>query len=105
MHSGYLGDSIVGSNCRFGAGFVSANKRLDRKTIMAEVKGKKIDTKLEAFGVVAGPGAKFGIQSGTMPGVFVGASSVVGPNTQVSENAPDDTMLFTKQPQKKQRLQ
>ncbi len=93
-HSGYFGNSIIGSNCRFGVGFISANKRIDRGAIACEVKGKKLDTKLQAFGFVAGPDARFGIHAGTMPGILVGSGAVVGPGTHVMENVPDNTTVF-----------
>ena len=50
FHSGYVGDSVIGKNCRFGAGFITANRRLDRGNIKSVVKGKKIDTGLTYFG-------------------------------------------------------
>ena len=104
-HSGYFGDSIISSNCRFGAGFVAANKRIDRNTVSSQVKGQKVDTKLHALGLVAGPDAKFGIQAGTMPGVFVGANAVVGPGTIIVENVPDRMKFFQKPSLAKQKLQ
>ncbi|MBI4217276.1 MAG: hypothetical protein HY603_00515, partial [Parcubacteria group bacterium] len=93
-HSGYFGNSIIGGNCRFGAGFISANKRIDRGTIMCEVKGKKLDTNLQVFGFVAGHDARFGIHASTGPGILVGSGTVVGPGTHVMENVPDNTTVF-----------
>ena len=89
FHSGYLGDSIIGPNCRFGGGFVSANRRLDRKNIFSEVKGQDIDTGLTYFGAVIGANTKFGIHCGIMPGVFVGSNCIVGPGSLIFENIPD----------------
>ena len=96
FHSGYFGDSIIGRNCRFGAGFVTANRRIDRASIKSKVKGKKIDTDLSYFGTVVGDGSRFGIQSGTMPGIFVGSECLIGPGTLVFDNIKDKTNLFTK---------
>ena len=95
FHSGYFGDSIIGKRCRFGAGFVTANRRIDRANIKSKVKEKKIDTGLTYFGTVVGDGSRFGIQSGTMPGIFVGSESLIGPGTLVFENIEDKTTLFT----------
>lgn len=89
MHSGYLGDSLVAKNCRFGAGFVSANRRLDRATIKVTVKGKEIDTKLSSLGVVIGEDTRFGVHTATMPGVLVGSHCKIGPGVQVFENLQD----------------
>jgi len=41
VHSGYFGDSILDSGCRAGAGTVTANARLDREEIKAQVKREK----------------------------------------------------------------
>jgi bifunctional UDP-N-acetylglucosamine pyrophosphorylase/glucosamine-1-phosphate N-acetyltransferase len=95
FHSGYFGDSIIGKNCRFGAGFVTANRRIDRGNIKSVVKGEKIDTGLSYFGTVIGNDTRFGIQSGTMPGVFIGSNCVIGPGTLIFNNVEDDTTLFT----------
>jgi len=94
FHSGYVGDSIIGQNCCFGAGFITANKRFDRNNIQTIVKEKKVDTGLTSFGVAIGNNSKFGIQSGTMPGVLIGSNCVVGPGTLVFKNIKDDTSFF-----------
>lgn len=104
VHSGYIGDSIVGRDCRFGAGFTTANRRLDRQNIKALVKGEKVDTGLSFFGAVVGDGAHFGIHSGTMPGVFVGSGCVIGPGTFVFENLPNKTVLYTKPDQEQKPI-
>ena len=95
FHSGYFGDSVIGKNCRFGAGFITANRRIDRQNIKSLVKGKKIDTGLTYFGMVVGDNSRFGIHSGSMPGVLIGSGCVIGPGTLVSENIEDNTTYFT----------
>jgi len=94
FHSGYIGDSVIGQNCRFGAGFITANRRIDRQNIKSTVKGKKIDTGLTYFGTIVGDNTCFGIHSGTMPGVLIGSNCVIGPGTLVFENLEDDTAFF-----------
>ena len=96
LHSGYFGDSIIGKNCRFGAGFITANRRLDRENIKSVVKGKKIDTGLTYLGTIVGDNTRFGVQVSTMPGVLIGSNCVVGPGTQVFENLNDNLTLYTK---------
>src|SRR3989344_4740069 len=86
FHSGYVGDSVIGKNCRLGAGFITANRRLDRGNIKSVVKGKKIDTGLTYFGAAVGDNSSFGIHAGTMPGILIGSNSVIGPGSLVSEN-------------------
>ncbi len=96
FHSGYIGDSIIGKNCRFGAGFITANRRIDRRGIKCEVKNKKINTNLTYFGTAVGDGARFGINVGTMPGVLIGSNCLIGPSTVVRKNVPDNTTFYTK---------
>jgi bifunctional UDP-N-acetylglucosamine pyrophosphorylase/glucosamine-1-phosphate N-acetyltransferase len=103
FHSGYFGDSIIGKDCRFGAGFITANRRIDRANIKSLVKGKKIDTGISYFGTVVGDNTCFGIQAGTMPGVLVGSGCTIGPGTLVFENIEDDTSLFTEFKYKKEK--
>lgn len=95
FHSGYIGDSIIGKDCRFGAGFISANRRLDRASIFSFANDKKVDTGLSYLGTAVGDNARIGIHSGTMPGVFIGSGSVIGPGTMVAKNVPNNTILYT----------
>jgi bifunctional UDP-N-acetylglucosamine pyrophosphorylase/glucosamine-1-phosphate N-acetyltransferase len=95
FHSGYIGDSVVGQNCRFGAGFITANRRIDRGNVKSTVKGSKVDTELTYFGCIVGDNSKFGIHSGTMPGVLIGSDCLVGPGTLVFENLGDRTAFYS----------
>lgn len=96
FHSGYVGDSIIGENCRFGAGFITANRRTDRNNIKSLIKAEKIDTGLTYFGTVVGDNTRFGIHSGTMPGILIGSGCLIGPGTLVFENIGDNTTFYTK---------
>jgi bifunctional N-acetylglucosamine-1-phosphate-uridyltransferase/glucosamine-1-phosphate-acetyltransferase GlmU-like protein len=95
FHSGYMGDSVTGQNCRFGAGFITANKRIDRGNIKSVVKGGKVDTGLVSFGCAVGDNSKFGIHAGTMPGVLIGSDCLIGPGTLVFENLKDNTTFYS----------
>jgi NDP-sugar pyrophosphorylase family protein len=86
VHSGYIGDSVIGHHVRIGAGFVTANKRLDRRSVGVLVKNKVVDSGRSALGVMIGDGASIGIQVGTMPGKCVGRGVVVAPNSSVDTN-------------------
>ncbi len=96
FHSGYLGDSIIGPNCRFGGGFISANRRLDRQNIFSEVKGKAVDTGLTRFGVVVGKNTRVGVGVKVMPGVFIGKNCLIGPGSIIFKNVLDNTKVMTK---------
>ena len=96
FHSGYLGNSLVGANCRVGGGFISANRRIDRKNIFSTVKKEKIDTNLTYFGTVIGDNTNFGVKTTIMPGVFIGSNCLIGPGSVVFENIPDNTIFYQK---------
>lgn len=87
IHSGFLGDSVIGENCRIGAGFVTANRRFDRLNVSAVIKGKKVDTGTSFLGSMIGNEVNIGIQSATMPGTIIKSGSVVMPGTIVRGTA------------------
>lgn len=82
-HFSYLADSIIDTDAKIGAGLITANKRLDRKNIKVEIKGKEIDTHTIHLGVIIGARANLGIGVRTMPGVFIQAESKVMPGEVV----------------------
>lgn len=95
-HSGYIGDSVIGKNCRIAAGFLTANVRLDRDNVKATVKGEKIDTRLKMLGVMIGDNSNVGIKVTVMPGIIIGKNVIIGSNTTVVGNVRDDTKYYTK---------
>ena len=96
-HLSYVGDSILGEHCNFGAGTITANYRLDAGSIKMMVKDQLIDTGRRKLGAVFGDNVKTGIKSLFMPGVKVGANSWVGANFMVERDLPANTMVFLKQ--------
>lgn len=95
IHSGFIGDSIIGESCRVGAGVLTANTRADRKEIFSIVKGEKTATGLKSFGMVMGSGTKTGIGAKTMPGILIGSNSVIGPGTIVGENVLSNSRYYS----------
>ncbi|MCD6477596.1 MAG: NTP transferase domain-containing protein [Candidatus Aenigmarchaeota archaeon] len=95
-HSGFFGDSIIGEDCRIGAGTITADVRIDRGIINATVKGKKVETGRKSLGVIVGNNTRTGISVRFMPGVLVGSNCTIGPNTVVMENLESNTLLYTK---------
>jgi len=79
-HLSYVGDSIIGENCNLGAGTITANYRLDAKTIKMKIKDKVVDSERTKLGAVLGDNVKAGINTLFMPGVKVGCNSWIGPN-------------------------
>lgn len=94
-HSGFFGDSILGSKVKIGAGTITANVRMDRKEIQSIVRKEKIETKLASLGTVIGDGTHLGTCVNTMPGILIGANSKIGPNTLVRENVPSKCTYYS----------
>lgn len=96
IHSGFVGDSIIGKNCKVGSGFVSANKKLDRLNVEVSVRDSKVNTGLASLGAIVGHGVKIGIKVSTMPGVIIGNNTIIGPSTTVMQNVPENSKYYTK---------
>jgi bifunctional UDP-N-acetylglucosamine pyrophosphorylase/glucosamine-1-phosphate N-acetyltransferase len=84
LHSGFIGDSIIGEQTKIGAGLITANRRLDRQTVRVKIKGKLVDTGLATFGALIGDRVNIGIQSGTNPGTIIDSDSQILPGTILS---------------------
>ncbi len=72
---------MIGEDCRIGAGFITANRRFDRRNILIEVKGEKVDSGMSSLGVFVGNNVHIGIHAGTMPGTVIGTSVTISPGT------------------------
>lgn len=95
-HSGFIGDSVIGSKAKIGALFGTANVRLDRANIRTLVKNEKIDSGLRSLGVVIGENVVIGERVSIMPGVIIGNNTKIGPSTTVMKNVESDTTYYTK---------
>jgi len=96
-HLSYIGDSIIGENCNLGAGSITANYRLDEKTIKMTVKEEVIDSERTKLGALMGDSVKTGINTLFMPGVKIGPNSWIGPNIMVHRDVPPNSFLLLKQ--------
>lgn len=94
LHSGFVGDSVVGENCRIGAGFIAANRRIDRAEIKTLVKNQRVNTGLTSFGTVIGANTKMGIRISVMPGKMIGKNCFVGPGQIITKNLPDNSKIL-----------
>jgi UDP-N-acetylglucosamine diphosphorylase/glucosamine-1-phosphate N-acetyltransferase len=76
-HDGYMGDSVIGSWCNWGAGTSNSNLKNTAGDIQIEVNGKKISVGQKA-GVFMGDHSKTAINSSINSGTVVGVSVQIG---------------------------
>jgi UDP-N-acetylglucosamine diphosphorylase/glucosamine-1-phosphate N-acetyltransferase len=89
-HHNYVGDSIIGEECNFGAGTKIANLRLDKKNI--RIAG--IDTKRRKLGAIIGDRVETGINSCINAGSIVGNNTHIGPGAIASGVILPDSRLL-----------
>jgi len=95
-HSGFIGDSVIGSKTKIGALFGTANVRLDRTNIHTNVKEEKVNTGVGSLGAIIGENVVVGERVSTMPGVIIGNNTKIGPSTTVMKNVESGTTYYTK---------
>ena len=88
-HFNYIGDSIIGSDCNFGAGTKVANLRHDHGTVV--IRG--INTRRVKMGAVIGDAVRFGINCSVNVGTVVGSRVSVAPHTAVEGWIDEDTTV------------
>jgi len=89
-HQNYLGDSIIGAECNFGAGTKIANLRLDKKNITVA----SIDTKLRKLGAIIGDRVETGINACINVGSMIGNNTHIGPGAIASGVILPDSRIF-----------
>lgn len=95
MHSSYIGDSIIGKSCSFGAGTVLANFRFDEQNISVTVGNEAIDTGRDKLGAIIGDNCRTGINASVMPGIKIGPNSIVGSHACLTKNLGPEKMIVT----------
>ncbi len=78
-HLSYVGDSIIGERCNFGAGTKVANLRHDNRTIMVELAGKRFNSDRRKLGVIMGDDVHTGINSMMNVGTTVASGAYINP--------------------------
>jgi bifunctional UDP-N-acetylglucosamine pyrophosphorylase/glucosamine-1-phosphate N-acetyltransferase len=94
LHSNYVGDSVIDSNCSLGAGAVTANFRLDEQEIELKFEDKRINTGHDKLGVFIGADCRIGINTSIMPGIRIGANSVIGPHLNIEQDIDSCKKVF-----------
>ncbi|MGC9515833.1 bifunctional sugar-1-phosphate nucleotidylyltransferase/acetyltransferase [Methanocrinis sp.] len=70
-HLSYVGDSVIGSNCNFGAGTIVANLRHDDAKIRSYIRGESTDSGRRKLGAIIGDDVKTGINTSIYPGTVI----------------------------------
>lgn len=78
-HLSYVGDSIIGRRCNFGAGTKIANLRHDGKNIKVMLKGRIIDSGRRKLGVIMGDDVHTGINTSINIGVTMAKGRITLP--------------------------
>lgn len=89
LHHNYVGDSVFDRDTSMGWGATTANYRIDHRSIPSVVGGQRIDTERSKLGLVLGAGARIGVNTSLMPGVKVGAGTLIGPAIRITRDVPD----------------
>ena len=89
-HHNYIGDSIIGENCNFGAGTKVANLRLDKNNISVD----NIDTGRRKLGAMIGDGVETGINASINVGSVIGNNTRIGPGAIASGVILPDSNIF-----------
>ena len=85
-HLTYVGDSVLGRDVNLGAGTQVANLRHDGADVEFTVKGERSSTGRRKFGVVAGDGAKTGVNTSVAPGVRLSVEATTDPGEFVNRD-------------------
>lgn len=105
LHSGFIGDSIIGRNAKIGAETVTANRNFrsedGRESIESDLIGKDYskDTGRSYMGAVIGDNVDIGVNVSLMPGVQIGSDAKIGPGTVVHDNVENGETVYVKQEQ------
>lgn len=92
-HFAYLGDSILGNRVNLGAGTKCANLKFNKKNIIVEFQGKKIDTGLRKFGAILGDDVQTGCNVVTNPGTLCGKRAICYAGISVNGIIPPDSIV------------
>ncbi len=103
IHSGFIGDSVVGRNTKIGAGTITANRLFRKDDGRPEIKVDLLDKDYSKnsgrtfLGAFIGEEVDIGVNVSLMPGVQVGSNAKIGPGTIVSENVDIEETVYVEQ--------
>lgn len=82
-HYNYVGDSVLGFKAHMGAGSITSNVKSDKKLVVINNQGVKIETGLKKVGAFLGDNVEVGCGSVLNPGTVVGRESNIYPLSSV----------------------
>jgi len=109
IHSGFIGDSIIGESSKIGAETVTANRDFrengKRPEIESDLIGKDYskNTCRTYMGAVIGDNVDIGVNVSIMPGIQIGSNADVGPGTVVHKNVERGETLYVDQDQVREK--
>jgi len=94
FHTNYIGDTVMGDNCSFGAGAICANLRLDEK----EIKSATHATGRNKLGPILGENIRVGVQTSIMPGIRIGSGTMISSGLTISQDIEPGKFVKAKGP-------
>jgi bifunctional UDP-N-acetylglucosamine pyrophosphorylase/glucosamine-1-phosphate N-acetyltransferase len=94
LHHNYVGDSVFDRESAMGYGAVTANFRIDNRTVPSAVNGERLDSGRMKLGLMVGAGVRVGVNTSTMPGVKIGLGAMIGPNINITRDVPDGARVL-----------
>lgn len=92
-HYNYIGDSILGYKCHFGAGSITSNVKSDKSLVTVNYSEVKIETGLKKFGAVVGDYVEIGCNSVLNPGCIIMRNSSIYPLSSVRGVIAQDSIF------------
>jgi UDP-N-acetylglucosamine diphosphorylase/glucosamine-1-phosphate N-acetyltransferase len=88
-HFNYIGDSVIGRGCNFGAGTKVANLRHDHRPVVI----RSINTRREKIGTIIGDNVRFGINCSINVGSVIGSGTSIAPHSLVEGWIDEETTV------------
>jgi len=105
IHSGFVGDSIIGRDTHIGAETVIANRNFRKNGERPEIetkligKDRKENTGKTFLGAFIGDNVDIGVNVSIMPGTQIGSGAKIGPGTLVKQNLDSGETVYVEQEQ------
>ena len=90
-HQSYVGDSVIGERCNFGAGTIVANLRFDERPVRVGY----IHTSRRKLGVIMGDDVHTGINSSINVGTSIGPASIIAVGARAAGVYPPASRIET----------